>query len=125
MILVLSYDVRRRGGIERLSLQVQASLRRQGRAVRLLTPRRLGPGPLGRFLGRGRFLLELILWLPQSDTVLSMHALLLQPLGWLAGLLRWVPGAPQAPGGSAGCTALRSGARRCRWWHRIFRPAIS
>jgi len=106
MILVLSYDVRRRGGIERLSLQVQASLRRQGRVVRLLTPRRLGPGPLGRFLGRGRFLLELILWLPQADTVLSMHALLLQPLGWLAGLLRWLPDAPQGP-------------RRLCWLHGI------
>ena len=89
MILVLSFDVRRRGGIERLTLQVQASLQRQGRAVRLLTPRRLGPGPLGRLLGRARFLLELILWLPQADTVLSMHALLLQPLGWLGWLERW------------------------------------
>jgi len=100
MILVLSYDVRRRGGIERLTLQVQASLRRQGRKVRLLTPRRLGPGPLGRLLGRGRFLLELILWLPQADIVLSMHALLLQPLGWLGWLgwlERWGPRARQGP----------------------------
>ena len=97
MIVVLSYDVRRRGGIERLTLQVVASLRRQAQAVHLLTPRRLGPGSVGRWLGRARFLLELILWLPRADTVLSMHALLLKPLGWLDGLMRWVPGAHRGP----------------------------
>jgi len=107
MILLLSYDVRRRGGIERLTLQVQASLRRQGWRVRLLTPRRLGPGALGRLLGRGRFLLELILWLPQADTVLSMHALLLQPLGWLEWLERWAP-----PGAA-------QGRQRLCWLHGI------
>ena len=52
MILLISYDVRRRGGIERLSLQVQACLQQRGQAVRLLCPQRLGPGGLGRQLGR-------------------------------------------------------------------------
>ena len=44
MILLLSFDVRRRGGIERLTLQVQNSLESTGHKVRLLTPQRLGPG---------------------------------------------------------------------------------
>lgn len=86
MILLLSYDVRRRGGIERLSLQVRTALESRGRRVRLLCPRPLGGGPAGRWLGRGRFLLALAFWLPQASTVLSMHALLLPPLRWLAPL---------------------------------------
>ncbi len=88
MILVLSFDVRRRGGIERLSLQVQASLERQGERVQLLCPQRLGPGRLGRQLGRLRFLLLLAWRLPQASQVLSMHALLLRPLRWLTPLRR-------------------------------------
>ena len=88
MILLLSFDVRRRGGIERLSLHVRASLERQGQSVRLLCPQRLGPGALGRQLGRLRFLLQLALWLPRARQVLSMHALLLRPLRWLNPLLR-------------------------------------
>ena len=83
MILLLSFDVRRRGGIERLTLQVQASLQRQGQLVHLLTPQRCGPGQLGRQLGRLRFLWQLAWWLPRASAVLSMHALLLRPLGWL------------------------------------------
>lgn len=89
MILLLSYDVTRRGGIERLTLQVATSLERHGQRVRLLFPRRLGPGALGRWLGRARFLLELLHWLPKANTVLSMHAHLLAPLGWLG---PWGPG---------------------------------
>lgn len=88
MILLLSYDVRRRGGIERLTLQVASSLERQGQRVRLLFPRRLGPGGVGRWLGRARFLLELFRWLPRAETVLSMHAHLLAPMGWLSPWLR-------------------------------------
>jgi phosphatidylinositol alpha-1,6-mannosyltransferase len=83
MILLISYDVRRRGGIERLSLQVQTCLQQRGEAVRLLCPQRLGPGGLGRQLGRLWFLLQLAWWLPQATQVLSMHALLLRPLRWL------------------------------------------
>ncbi|MEI6828798.1 MAG: glycosyltransferase family 4 protein [Synechococcaceae cyanobacterium ELA445] len=104
MILLLSYDVRRRGGIERLTLQVAASLERQGQRVRLLYPRRLGPGSVGRWLGRARFLLELIRWLPQAETVLSMHAHLLAPLGLLG---TWRP----KRGGQQG--------RRFCWLHGI------
>ncbi len=88
MILLLSFDVRRRGGIERLSLQVQASLERQRQPVRLLCPQQLRPGSLGRQLGRLRFLLLLAWWLPRATQVLSMHALLLRPLRWLAPLRR-------------------------------------
>lgn len=87
MILIISYDVRRRGGIERLSLHVQACLEQQGERVELLYPQRLGPGSLGRQLGRLWFLLQLSWWLPKARQVLCMHALLLRPLSWL-GLLR-------------------------------------
>ena len=80
MILLLSFDVRRQGGIERLTCQVLSSLRSQGRQVRLLTPRRLGPGAVGRLLGRARFLLELAWFLPQASSILSMHVLLLLSL---------------------------------------------
>ena len=83
MILMISYDVRRRGGIERLSLQVQSCLEQKGETVRLLCPQRLWPGGLGRQLGRLWFLLQLSWWLPQAAQVLSMHALLLRPLRWL------------------------------------------
>ena len=86
MILLISYDVRRRGGIERLSLQVQAYLQQHGQTVRLVCPQRLGPGGLGRQLGRLWFLLQLAWWLPQAAQVLSMHALLLRPLRWLGPL---------------------------------------
>ena len=87
MILLIGYDVSRRGGIERLTLQVKKALEQHGQAVLLLCPRRLGPGPLGRWLGRGLFLVALCLSLPRANTVLSMHALLLAPLRWLAPLM--------------------------------------
>ena len=86
MILIISYDVRRRGGIERLSLQVQSCLEQQGETVRLLCPQRLWPGVLGRQLGRLWFLLQLSWFLPQATQVLSMHALLIRPLRWLTPL---------------------------------------
>ena len=86
MILLISYDVRRRGGIERLTLQVQACLEQHGETVRLLCPQRLGPGDLGRQLGRLWFLLKLSWWLPQAAQIVSMHALLLRPLRWLGPL---------------------------------------
>ena len=87
MILLIGYDVSRRGGIERLTLQVKTALEDHGHDVLLLCPRKLGPGGLGRWLGRGRFLLALCLSLPRASTVLSMHALLLAPLRWLAPLM--------------------------------------
>ena len=99
MILLLSFDVRRRGGIERLTLQVQNSLESTGHKVRLLTPQRLGPGALGRQLGRMWFLLQLLPALWRSKQVLSMHVLMLKPLHWLKwcrrqdqDLLCWVHG---------------------------------
>ena len=83
MILIITYDVRRRGGIERLSLQIHSCLEQQGQTVQLLYPQRLGPGPLGRQVGRLWFLLKLSWLLPKATQVLCMHALLLQPLRWL------------------------------------------
>ena len=86
MILLISYDVRRRGGIERLTVQVKASLEQHGETVRLLCPQRLGQRYLGRQLGRLWFLLKLSWWLPQAAQVVSMHALLLRPLRLLGPL---------------------------------------
>ena len=101
MILLLAYDVRRSGGVERLSLQVWAALRAGGHRVRLLETRQLGSGGLGRWLGRGWFLLQLAWWLPQAAQVLSMHALLLKPLRM------W------------DCLPLRPRHRRLCWLHGI------
>ena len=86
MILLVTYDVRRRGGIERLSLQVRDALRQVGHPCRLLATRRLGPGPVGRLAGQAWFLLQLAWWLPRSQLVFSMHALLLRPIRLLAAI---------------------------------------
>ena len=80
MILLVTYDVRRPGGIERLSLQVFEQLQRLGLQPRLLATRHIGPGLFGRWLGRLWFLLQLLWWLPQAQSVFSMHVLLLKPL---------------------------------------------
>lgn len=102
MILLVTYDVRRRGGIERLSLQVRDALRQAGHPCHLLATRRLGPGPVGRLAGQAWFLLQLAWWLPRSRLVFSMHALLLRPIRLLQdlpglhprgqGLLCWLHG---------------------------------
>jgi glycosyltransferase involved in cell wall biosynthesis len=86
VILLVTYDVRRRGGIERLSLQVRDALRQAGHPCRLLATRRLGPGPVGRLAGQAWFLLKLAWWLPRSRLVFSMHALLLRPILLLAAI---------------------------------------
>ena len=83
MILLLSFDVRRQGGIERLTLQVKRSLEGQGEHVVLLCPQRFGPGALGRQLGRLRFLLALTWWIPKTTQIVCMHALLVKPVLWL------------------------------------------
>ena len=85
MILLLSFDVRRQGGIERLTKHVHHSLQANGYEVILLTPQRIGPGEIGRLLGRVWFLLRLIQLLRCSHQVVSMHVLLLKPLRWM----RW------------------------------------
>jgi phosphatidylinositol alpha-1,6-mannosyltransferase len=83
MILLLCFDLRRRGGIERLSLQVYNSLKRQGYRVQVISTRRLGPGALGRWFGRCAFVLQLLWLRPRAQQVLSMHVLLLKPALWL------------------------------------------
>jgi glycosyltransferase involved in cell wall biosynthesis len=80
VILLITYDSRRRGGIERLSLQVLAALQRRGHPCHLLATRRLGPGRPGRLAGQLWFLLQLAWWLPRCELVFSMHALLLRPI---------------------------------------------
>jgi phosphatidylinositol alpha-1,6-mannosyltransferase len=104
-ILLISYDVARRGGIERLTLQVREALEAGHHRVDLLCPSRLGSGTLGRWLGRGRFLLALAFLLPQAEVVLCMHALLLAPLRWLAPL-----------GGLSRRGRGPAGGRRCLCW---------
>ena len=85
MILLISFDVKRRGGIERLTQDVAKILQKE-REVRLLYPRRLGSSSVGRLCGRIRFMVELAYWLRRADLVLSMHSLLLKPVKWV----RWV-----------------------------------
>ena len=98
MILLVCFDLRRRGGIETLSRQVLNSLQRQGYQVKVVSTYRLGPGKLGRWLGRIYFLSQLLWRLPQAQTVLSMHVLLVAPvlllkpqqlLCWIHGLEVW------------------------------------
>ena len=83
MILLLCFDLRRRGGIERLSLQVRDALERHGTRVQVISTRRLGPGIVGRWLGRCVFVLQMLWWQPRAQQVLSMHVLLLKPVVWL------------------------------------------
>ena len=121
MILLVTYDVRRPGGIERLSLQVFEQLQQLGLQPRLLATRHLGPGLLGRWLGRFWFLLQLLWWLPQAKSVFSMHVLLLKPLKlralfpalaarplycWLHGIEVWGKALAAARRDLRACTAL-------------------
>ena len=121
MILLVTYDVRRPGGIERLSLQVFEQLQQLGLQPRLLATRHLGPGVLGRWLGRLWFLLQLLWWLPQAKSVFSMHVLLLKPLKlralfpalaarplycWLHGIEVWGKALVAARRDLSACTAL-------------------
>ena len=121
MILLVTYDVRRPGGIERLSLQVFEQLQQLGLQPRLLATRHLGPGLLGRWLGRFWFLLQLLWWLPQAKSVFSMHVLLLKPLKlralfpalaarplycWLHGIEVWGKALAAAGRDLRACTAL-------------------
>ena len=121
MILLVTYDVRRPGGIERLSLQVFEQLQQLGLQPRLLATRHLGPGVLGRWLGRIWFLLQLLWWLPQAKSVFSMHVLLLKPLKlralfpalaarplycWLHGIEVWGKALAAARRDLRACTAL-------------------
>ena len=117
MILLLSFDVRRRGGIERLTLQVKQTLESAGHSVVLLTPKKLGPGWWGRQLGRLSFLLQLIPALCRSQMVLSMHVLLLQPVNWLNWCRRsdqtlhcWVHGIEVW---GSNCTSHQEALKRC------------
>jgi len=121
VILLVTYDVRRPGGIERLSLQVFEQLQQLGLKPRLLATRHLGPGVLGRWLGRFWFLLQLLWWLPQAKSVFSMHVLLLKPLRlralfpgldarplycWLHGIEVWGKALAAARRDLRACTAM-------------------
>ena len=80
MIIIVSYDIRRRGGIERLTLQVRNSLAEGGKDVIILCAEAPLPGLLGRQIGRILFLIRLVWYIPRSELILCMHALLLRPI---------------------------------------------
>ena len=82
-ILLISYDLRRRGGIERLSLDVVEALQAQGHQLVLLSTRRLGPGLIGRLLGQLWFLCQLAIASRRCEHLFCMHALLLAQVDWL------------------------------------------
>ena len=82
-ILLISYDLRRRGGIERLSLDVVEALQAQGHQLLLLSTRRLGPGLLGRLLGQLWFLCQIAIASRRCNQLFCMHALLLAQVEWL------------------------------------------
>lgn len=82
-ILLISYNLRRRGGIERLSLDVVEALQAQGHQLVLLGTMRLGPGLLGRLLGQLWFLCRLAIASRRCGQLFCMHALLLAQVEWL------------------------------------------
>ena len=82
-ILLISYNLRRRGGIERLSLDVVEALQAQGHQLLLLSTRRLGPGLIGRLLGQLWFLCRLAIASRRCNQLFCMHALLLAQVEWL------------------------------------------
>lgn len=83
MILVVTYDIARKGGIERLSLDVISSLREGNERVEAIYPKRANSLLFGRLFGRSRFLCRLLWMLPQAETVIVMHSLLLKPVAFL------------------------------------------
>jgi len=82
-ILLISYNLRRRGGIERLSLDVVEALQAQGHQLLLLSTRRLGPGLIGRLLGQLWFSCQLAIASRRCEQLFCMHALLLAQVEWL------------------------------------------
>lgn len=82
-ILLISYNLGRRGGIERLSLDVVEALQAQGHQLVLLSTRRLGPGLIGRLLGQLWFLCQLAIASRRCNQLFCMHALLLAQVEWL------------------------------------------
>jgi glycosyltransferase involved in cell wall biosynthesis len=124
-ILLISYNVRRRGGIERLSLDVAAGLTAQGHQVQLLCTRRLGPGPLGRLLSQLWFLLRLCLASRRCELLWSMHALLLHQVQavlpatlpkvcWLHGVEVWGSALPPLTPSLRRCRALAASSNFTR-----------
>jgi glycosyltransferase involved in cell wall biosynthesis len=114
-LLLIGYDLRRRGGIERLGHDLQAALEAGGQRVQLLDTRRLGPGAGGRWLGRAVFLVRLAWASRRCQLLISLHAGLLRSvepllprglprLAWLHGVEVWGTALPP----------LAASLRRCR-----------
>jgi glycosyltransferase involved in cell wall biosynthesis len=99
-ILLITYNTSRRGGIERLSLDVAKALQGLGYELLLLSTKRLGPGLLGRLFGQLWFLFRVLVLSRQCNQLFSMHSLLLSQvelllprnlprLCWLHGVEVW------------------------------------
>jgi glycosyltransferase involved in cell wall biosynthesis len=99
-ILLITYNTSRRGGIERLSLDVAKALQGLGYELVLLSTKRLGPGFLGRLFGQLWFLFRVLVLSRQCNQLFSMHSLLLSQvellvphnlprLCWLHGVEVW------------------------------------
>ena len=83
LVLIVSFDVSRKGGIESLTHQVHLSLSEQGIRSVVVSPRRLGRGQVGRVLGSLHFFLRLFYYLPRTYKILCMHSLMIRPLSLL------------------------------------------
>jgi glycosyltransferase involved in cell wall biosynthesis len=103
--LVVSFDTRRIGGLERLALDIVNAAEALGIDCSIVEPRRLWAGWLGRQLGRARFILALLREVRSAEVILCTHRLFLPPIRfacrslpkhrrpkvicWLAGIEVW------------------------------------
>ncbi|MFW6731803.1 MAG: glycosyltransferase [Synechococcus sp.] len=116
-VLLIGYDLRRRGGIERLGHDLRAALEASSQPVQVLDTRRLGPGAGGRWLGRAVFLLRLTWASRRCRLLLSLHAGLLRSvdpllprrlprLAWLHGVEVWGRALPPLAASLRRCHSL-------------------
>ncbi len=114
-LLLITYNLMRRGGIERLSLDVIEALKLNDHQVKVIHTKRLGTGWLGRLLGQLFFITRIAIASRQCDQLFSMHALLLSQVNWLLprGLPRfcWLHGVEVW---GAALPSLAPSLRRCK-----------
>ncbi|WP_288917398.1 glycosyltransferase family 4 protein [uncultured Synechococcus sp.] len=82
-LLLISYNLRRQGGIERLGLDVIEALQLNGHQVVVIYTKNIGAGRSGRLVGQLLFLVRLAIASRRCDQLFSMHALLLSQVEWL------------------------------------------
>lgn len=86
MMLMIAYDIKRTGGIERLSKQVYQCLKNEGIDVEIVTTQTLFQGWIGKLISRLFFMSKLLFLLPKADSVMVMHVLLLKSVEWASWL---------------------------------------